>query len=627
MMITEMAKVEIAGPKRQLFDVLDLLYEQGIFQPDAQIRAAQAADDRVRLQELLLDRDAASERAFFISLKERVQALLSDLPEQRYRPAEVRQMPAVGVLDELVDKHLDRCRSLHAQRQELHQQAEELARHLRFWSVLEPFIRDVHEQSDLVFFGITIRDQGEVEPLRQLLEQQTNGRCNFTTARVEDGALIGLVTTDRENGRSLRTLLTDKQIPELALPSELSALPFRQKTPALRKRLDDVRALLKTRARALNRFAHRWQPTYQHVLAWLEDRLALYRASGAAYETSRCFLIHGWLARADVLPLQQRLQERFAGQVVVGQLGINHEEFDRVPVLLRNPAWLRPFELLASILPLPKYGSYDPTPFLALTFPPLFGMILGDIGYGLVLLLIAAVLQRLFAEHRRVSDGAHILGVAAAYAILFGLVFGELFGNLGEHWFALQPLWLERSRAVVPMILFAIAVGLGHITLGMLLGIRYDCRRRQTREALVRGISLLIVLLGAFCLTAALPETPWQVNKQLLVAILLLLPLLVITGGVLALLELLKHLGNIISYVRIMAIGLCSVLFAQVANQLGSMVDSLLAAALIATTLHLFNLLLGAFAPTVHALRLHYVEFFGKFLEFGGRRFTPLFKP
>jgi len=73
-----------------------------------------------------------------------------------------------------------------------------------------------------------------------------------------------------------------------------------------------------------------------------------------------------------------------------------------------------------------------------------------------------------------------------------------------------------------------------------------------------------------------------------------------------------------------MAIGLCSVLLAQVANQLGGMTGDLVAGFLVGGVLHFFNLLLGIFAPTVHALRLHYVEFFSKFLDFGGRQFKPL---
>ena len=99
---------------------------------------------------------------------------------------------------------------------------------------------------------------------------------------------------------------------------------------------------------------------------------------------------------------------------------------------------------------------------------------------------------------------------------------------------------------------------------------------------------------------------------------------MILLGGLLAPLELLKTVGNIVSYARIMAIGTTSVLLAVIANRLGGMTGDIVAGLLVAGLLHTFNLVLGVFAPTIHALRLHYVEFFGQFLESGGRRFTPL---
>ena len=176
------------------------------------------------------------------------------------------------------------------------------------------------------------------------------------------------------------------------------------------------------------------------------------------------------------------------------------------------------------------------------------------------------------------------------------------------------------------MIAFAISVGTAHVLLGLVLGIRYDFKRQRRREALVKIINLLLIVVGGIWLLSSLSPDPWNLTLPLLLAVLVLLPILIIAGGLLAPLELLKSFGNIISYVRIMAIGLCSVLLAQVANQLGGMTGDVFAGFLVAGVLHFFNLLLGVFAPTVHALRLHYVEFFGKFLELGGRPFKPLDK-
>jgi V/A-type H+-transporting ATPase subunit I len=110
----------------------------------------------------------------------------------------------------------------------------------------------------------------------------------------------------------------------------------------------------------------------------------------------------------------------------------------------------------------------------------------------------------------------------------------------------------------------------------------------------------------------------------MLTGIFILILLLFCTGGLLAPLEALKHLGNIISYARIMAIGLTSVLLAHVANHLAGTAGSIWLGVLIGILLHGFNVVLGIFAPTIHGLRLHYVEFFSKTMEKGGREFTPL---
>ena len=119
---------------------------------------------------------------------------------------------------------------------------------------------------------------------------------------------------------------------------------------------------------------------------------------------------------------------------------------------------------------------------------------------------------------------------------------------------------------------------------------------------------------------------PAHLSRPVVIVILFLTPLLFVTGGMLAPLEFLKNIGNIISYVRIMAIGLTSVLLAFVANNLGGLTGDIVTGTLVAGMIHLLNIILGVFSPTIHSLRLHYVEFFSKFMEHGGRRFEPLKK-
>jgi len=283
---------------------------------------------------------------------------------------------------------------------------------------------------------------------------------------------------------------------------------------------------------------------------------------------------------------------------------------------------VKAFELLLSLLPPPRYGSIDPTPFLAGFFPLFFGFMLGDVGYG-GLALALALLAR--AKGWGGETGRKLTAIALASslsAIVFGLLFGELFGDLGGS-IGLKPILFHRKQAV--LVFLGLALGLGgiHIVLGVGLGLWTALRHREGRKALAKLTTLALIMVAFLGLLARLGYLPPSLGMGAFVALGPLLVLLIVFEGVLAPLEITRTMGNVLSYARLMAFGIASVMLADVANQMPGLFTAAVVGVTVAVLLHGVNFVMGCFSPAIQALRLHYVEFFDKFYQDGGRPFEP----
>jgi V/A-type H+-transporting ATPase subunit I len=338
-----------------------------------------------------------------------------------------------------------------------------------------------------------------------------------------------------------------------------------------------------------------------------------------------------------------------------------HHEVAQVPVMLENPAWVRPFEPLISFLNLPRYDGWDPTWITAALFPLWVGMIIGDVGYGLAFVGIAWYLSTLVRGNRdlrvdffrirltpeAVAQLVLIMKPMIAWTILWGFLYGEFFGNLflrlgifgTSHHQGLVPTLIPRTEieaTATLLILVSIGFGIIQVLHGFILKAkmnrRYGERKRFWEAAGYFGGVTALVLFGYAFMTESYPQ--WLLILLFAGAVLFVVGML---GARMPLMvaELPTQGGHILSYIRLYAVGLASAILANLATDIGfglyqmgsiaGIVAGALLGLLLGLLIHALLLILLTISHVVQPLRLFWVEFFTKFdfYSSSGRPYRP----
>ncbi|MBW2551509.1 MAG: hypothetical protein JRE73_12275 [Deltaproteobacteria bacterium] len=498
-----------------------------------------------------------------------------------------------------------RCRRELEGLAEQHQQLEEeRALILKFRPFFAAFRKIGESGLDLdgirVFYLILKEDgEEELRRMRAAFRQALGDGFELLSQPSESGESAMLLAVPAADAMKAEQLLSEAGVQALSLPDQFEEESVGSTIQRMQARLGELPGELATLERQRRRIAEDRGRELAGIQATVRDYLATIEATEKAVVTPRAFVVEGWIPSAARPDLERQLGKSFGDQVEIEAVSSEEWAGDTVPVVLHNPRLFRPFEAITGMMPLPKYGTVDPTPFVAVFFPMFFGIVLGDIGYGTMLGGLACSL----------------------FTIIFGFLYGELFGDLG-HRIGLHPLIFNREEAFFPFLGFAIALGVVHIVLGLLVG-AVKMFRGDKRRAIGKGMAAMMVVLIALALMAASGMLPERFFTPLVIATLVALPILIVAEGVLAPIELVSTLGNVLSYARIMAVGTASVMMAIVANRMVGAFGAVWVGVLFALVFHLINFVLGVFSPTIHMLRLHYVEFFGKFYSPGGSQYRP----
>lgn len=391
------------------------------------------------------------------------------------------------------------------------------------------------------------------------------------------------------------------------------------------KSLEDKKKELTSIAEKLNFELVQTKDEWKNYLLFSEDLLVdeLEKAEAPLRfaESKKSFSIKGWVPKQNFDNLKFRLNKISDEKIYL--IDKDATSKDDVPVKLKNPKISKPFEFLMDLYTLPNYREIDPTFITFLTFPLLFGFMLGDFGYGFVTLVLFYVLKKKFPK---VKPLLNILIISSLSTIFFGLLFGEFFGSeilLGKE----LPHILSRSHQIMLLLYIAIVVGIIHINLGLILGFINE-KSHGVFRAINEKLSWIVLQIGAGLVALSIMNKiilPVYVGYILIgLAVLMLYK----AEGFIGIVEIPGIFSNILSYARLMAIGLASVKLAEVVNEFAFDFFHhggffILYGVLLLIIGHTVNIALGTLGPFLHSLRLHYVEFYTKFFKGGAKRFSP----
>ena len=380
------------------------------------------------------------------------------------------------------------------------------------------------------------------------------------------------------------------------------------------------------------------------IITWketIENILVLLQAQKKMLQSGRLSVLKGFVPRQKFQSLSEKIQTSLNGKALV----LENQSAQNPPTKIAHSRFVRPYEEITKLYGLPHYDEVDPTPIIAITFPLIFGLMFGDIGHGLVLLLGGGILGFLIKREQAIKNICWILASCGAVAVFTGILFGEFFG---KQLFA--PLWFSPFDNVFTFLIFSLFVGVAQIMSGLVLEMTNFFLKHNPIDAVLTSIPKIAFYSGAVYLLAfyQLNFSAWLSGPILLV----LVPIIVLILGKPIFFSISRSstatdeensfgqrlfesgdlitrlLSNTMSYTRILALlmahwALVLVVYV-VAGLIGS--ASVLTAILsgfIIVAGNIFVIALEGLIVFIHTMRLHFYEWFSKFYEGTGVEFAP----
>ena len=383
------------------------------------------------------------------------------------------------------------------------------------------------------------------------------------------------------------------------------------------------------------------------VVDYLQMRKDKYEALNDLGFTEKTFVLTGYIPEKYTLSLQKEIESKFTALITYSE----PENGEEVPVLLENSGFSAPVEGITKMYALPSEKDVDPTPVMSFFYYLFFGMMLSDAGYGLLMLIGTTIALKKFKLETSMRKTLTMFRNCGISTIIWGALFGSWFGDIvqvvGREFFHKEigsiALWFQPLDDPIKLLLYSFALGILHLFLGVAVSFRMTWKEGKKLDAFLDTVPVYLTVLGVAPLAAGIltnvPSALKTIGTYMMIAGVILLVLTSgrhsksvfgkFFGGIYALYNTATgYLSDILSYSRLLALGLATGSIASVINLIGTMPENTAVKAVLLIVVfivgHTANLAINLLGAYVHTDRLQFVELFSKFYTGGGREFAPL---
>ena len=638
MAIAKMSKVMLIAPTDKQNDLLDAIQELQSLEVTSLEQAKELfTEESIALQEADAEKLNALQQKFegihaaitFVEKNQKQPSLIQKLktPKEQFTLSELQQEVQKWDTDALVE-HVESIRTTLRKKDEELKELREKEALLRKWSVLDFYPKDIFKHPYTKTKMGTIPQATDNAYLEGLKLSELISVHEVYHTREEIGLLV---TYPRKAQQAAKEELAKAhfsivwyafdEAPSIELEKNLKAQ--QAVVEAKKKVLED----LQEEKDLLRQLQLSSEVTY--------NELQKEQAKNELVNGQHVFVLQGWMTQKAAEAVEGQLKEKLGeGEYVFLPLEISEEEYEEVPTVLENNAFLQPFENLTEMYGLPKYGELDPTPYTAPFYLVFFGMMAADLGYGALLWLGTFIMLKFFHFDKGMTRNLKFFHLLSYPVMIWGIVFGSAFGAD----LPFQPLSL--SKDLITIMILSIIFGVIQIMVGLSLGAYSNLKKKAYTDAYTSHLGWLAIITGIilYVLGGMVLNISWIATIGSSIAIIAAVAIVVVTvltsenkwgglaSGLYNLYGISGYVADVVSYTRLMALAVSGGSIASAFNMLVGFlppVARFTAGIFLIVALQGLNIFLSFLGAYVHGLRLQFVEFFGKFYDGGGHALKP----